>query len=447
MYPTGNTGWNFSEVLPYFLKSENNLDKSFAANTKYHAVGGYQSVGRFPYQDKNVRSVIEAFKEVGYKEMDYNANPAKVPGVMLVQAFQENGERRSSNRAFLSPVRGRENLKVVTGVRATKILIDAEKKTAYGIEYVSERERKMKFQAFASKEVILSGGVFGSAQLLMLSGIGPKDTLEALGISVIQDLKVGQNMQDHVSTSGFGYLLKESCIIHEEELWRDLESYIGKSYRGPWSATGTLQLTAFASSPGASYPNIQYYPLSETRKSGVNGTSFYSLWCYYNRITFVPTPLRPKSRGYVTINSTDPFQQPVIYTNTFNDREDLDVVVYSCKLAMELEKTKAFKKAGITLDRTRPDGCTDFEYGTNEYFECVSRVLTSAVYHPVGTNKMGPSSDKNAVVDPELKVYGVNGLRVVDASIMPFIVSANTNAGTVMIAEKGADMIKKTHKE
>lgn len=431
-------------MLPYFKKSENNLDKSFAADKKYHAVGGYQSIGRFPYQDANVKSIVQAYKQLGYKEIDYNANPTNDPGVMIVQAFQENGERRSTNTAFLSPVRDRNNLKVITGVRATRILIHAGNKTAYGVEYVSETERRVKIKAFASREVILSGGVFGSPQLLMLSGIGPKDALKKLGIDVIQDLKVGRNLQDHVGTTGLEYLLNDSCIIHEGELGRDAMAY-SESNRGPWSATGVMQVVAFTSSPGASYPDIQYYVLPRVRQNQTHDATIGSPWCYYNKITLVPVVLRPLSRGYVIINSTDPFQQLLVYTNAFKSQQDLDIITYSCKLAMQLEKTEAFQEAGVVLSRTPLDGCTRLEYGTDKYFDCVSRVWTHSVNHPLGTNKMGPSSDKDAVVCPELKVYGVNGLRVVDASTMPFIVSGNLNAAVIMIAEKGADMIKQSH--
>jgi choline dehydrogenase-like flavoprotein len=442
---TGNSGWNFSDVLPYFKKSENNLDRSFAEDEEFHSVGGYQSVSRFPYQDANVRSVVQAFKELGYKEMDYNANPTKDPGVMIVQAFQENGERRSSNKAFLSPVKNRKNLKVITGVRVTKVLIHPGNKTAYGVEYISETGRKVRIQAFASKEVIVSGGVFGSPQLLMLSGIGPKDTLEKLGIHVIQELKVGQNMQDHVGTTGLEFLLNDSCIMHEGKLLRDAVLYSGSKNRGPWSATGVMQVVAFSSSPLASYPDIQYYVLPKIRKNQTHDATIGSPWCYYNKLTLVPVALRPISRGRVTINSTDPFQLPLVYTNAFKDQHELDVITYACKLGMKLGNTTAFIEAGITLDRTPLDGCTHIEYGSDEYFECVSRVWTHSVNHPIGTNKMGPPGDRDAVVDPELKVFGVKNLRVIDASVMPFIVSGNTNAGTVMIAEKGADMIKQAH--
>jgi choline dehydrogenase-like flavoprotein len=207
----GNEIWGFREVFPYFKKSENNLEDSIAANKKHHAVGGYQSVSRFPYQDHYTDTLLHAFKELGLAEIDYNGGGG--PGVMLTQATHKNGERRSTSRAFLTPVLQRKNLKLITGGIVTKLLIHPENKAAYGVEYVSARERNTTYQAFVSKEVIVSSGAINSPQLLMLSGIGPRDTLEKLGIEVIQDLKVGRNLQDHTGSRGVQFSLNESCLF------------------------------------------------------------------------------------------------------------------------------------------------------------------------------------------------------------------------------------------
>jgi len=156
--------------------------------------------------------------------------------------------------------------------------------------------------------------------------------------------------------------------------------------------------------------------------------------------------LRPTSRGYVTINSTDPLQPPLIYNNMIYSKRDVHIGVEGCKFAARLGETKAFREAGRTLDRTPLAGCTDFEHGTVEYWNCTVRLWLLSLYHPAGTCKMGPSSDPEAVVNSELKVYGVKGLRVADASIMPYIVSGNTNAPVIMIGEKCSDLIKEEWK-
>jgi choline dehydrogenase-like flavoprotein len=442
----GNEGWSFRDVLPYFKKSENNLDESFAADKEYHAVGGYQSVSRFPYQDHHTHALLEGFKEIGLEEIDYNAGGGA--GVMLTQATQEKGKRRGTSRAFLSPVLQRKNLKVITGGIATKILIHPENKTAYGVEYILESDRNTKYHVLFSKEVIVSSGAINSPQLLMLSGIGPRETLEKLGIKVIQDLKVGRNLQDHSGSSGVQYSLNDSCLIEKGQIQDDLSRY---SYQksGPFSAVGTVQVVAFNSSSHANYPDIQFHALPIIEPGLVaedeNDVAFDS-YAYYNKIILHSAVLRPTSRGYVTINSTDPLQPPLIFNNLIYSERDIDIAAEGCKFAARLGETRAFREAGMTLDTTRLAGCTEFEHGTADYWKCTARLWLLLLPHAVGTCKMGPPSDAEAVVNSELKVYGVKGLRVADASIMPYIVSGNTNAPVIMVGEKCSDLVKEEWK-
>lgn len=373
---------------------------------------------------------------MGLSEIDYNAKSG--PGVVLLQATQEGGERVSTNRAFLSPVRNRRNLQVITGARVTKILINETSRTAIGVEYVLEKDKSVTYKAFSAKEVILSAGAINSPQLLMLSGIGPKDTLEKLNINVHVDLKVGSNLQDHAGTTGVQYLFNNSC---EGDINRDNISYI-HTRRGPLSATGPLQVVAFTNSSNATYPDIQYhiFPLVKPHSPVVPGNN---IMCYYDKIAFLLTVLRPTSRGHVTLNNTDPFQQPLIFSNLLHTEEDVNITVEASKFVTRLRKTEAFRKVGTTLDTTPLAGCTDIKFGTDEYWRCTARHWVRTVFHPVGTCKMGPSTDPDAVVDATLKVHGVDKLRVADASIMPYIVSGNTNAPVIMIAEKCSDMIKR----
>jgi choline dehydrogenase len=415
--------------------SENNLDEAFSADKTYHSVGGYLSVGRFPYQDDRVKSIIEAFKQLGLKEIDYNAE--SVPGVMLIQGTQQNGERMSTNRAFLSPARNRANLNVITGARVTKILLDETSKRAIGVEYVLETQRSVTHKALSAKEVILSAGAINSPQILMLSGIGPKETLENLKIKVHVDLMVGRNLQDHTGTTSVQYLFKNGC---ENDVVRDGLNYLHRR-RGPLSSTGPLQVIAFTNSRNASYPDIQYhiFPLIKPYSTIQPGMD---VACYYDKIAFLLAVLRPTSRGHVTLNSTDPFQQPLIFSNLLHSEDDVNIAVEASRFVTRLGQTKEFREAGTILDTTPLAGCTEFTFGTDDYWRCTARNWVHTVYHPVGTCKMGPPTDPEAIVDPTLNVYGVQGLRVADASIMPYIVSGNTNAPTIMIAEKCSDMIK-----
>ncbi|PSN36226.1 hypothetical protein C0J52_22805, partial [Blattella germanica] len=202
----GNAGWGSEEILSYFKKWENNQDFNIYKNKKYHSTEGLQSVGRFPYVDENAETLLKAFNASGYRNTDFNgANPT---GYSLMQYFQKDGERQSSSRAFISPIRKtRSNLKIVTNVRVTKIIINAKSKEAEGIEYVWENNRNQKGKLFARKEVILSTGPMSSPQLLMLSGIGPKEVLEKYQIKVIENLQVGGNLQNHIQSGSIDLVL------------------------------------------------------------------------------------------------------------------------------------------------------------------------------------------------------------------------------------------------
>ncbi|XP_069687311.1 glucose dehydrogenase [FAD, quinone]-like [Periplaneta americana] len=445
----GNTGWSYKDVLPYFKKSENNLDPDIANDTTYHSVGGYQSVGRFPYTDGNLNPIMKGFEDIGYKVVDFNGR--QVLGVAHLQATNHYGVRRSTNEAFLTPIRHiRNNLKIVTNVRVTKILFDGKK--AVGIEYVGEKDKCISGKLKASKEVIVSCGSINSPQLLLQSGIGPKETLENLGIPVIKNLKVGYNLHDHTGSFVVSYFVGNSTRPNSDDINRDAILYSQTNRNGPWSGIGSLSVTAYANSRYANtsidFPDIQFSTIPSTTDSKEPGyceNNAVSPWCYYNRITFMPAILRPTCRGLLTINSSDPFDRPLLYPNNFCDDHDMNTIIDGFVAATKLAESKSFKENGFVLDKTPPPKCAHLEYGTEPYWRCGAMVGTHSNYHAVGTCKMGPDTDPDAVVDPNLRVYGVPNLRVIDSSIMPQVVSGNTNAPTIMIAEKGADLVKKSY--
>nr|CAD7434686.1 unnamed protein product [Timema monikensis] len=430
----GNEGWGYEDILKYFVKSEDNGDPKLV-KTNYHGSGGYQSVEVYPYQDINTMALLKGLEEIGLTTRDINGEHQK--GVMLSQMTAKNGERRSANIAFLKPIRDkRPNLKVLTNALVTKVLIDAYTKTANGVQY----HKNGKFMtAIARKEVIVSGGAINSPQLLQLSGVGPREVLEPLGIPVIQDLKVGYNFHDHICSSGVNYTLtKTSQWAGLDAQYEHLTEY-ALNRTGPLSATGVAQVVAFKTTE---YENITDYndiqfTFENTHLGGVHPNS------YYDQITVIPIVLRPKSRGYIKIKSKDPFEHPLINPNYFSEEYDIKILLKGLQYGIDFLKSKTFQELGYRLNTSPMQGCSKHEFGSEPYWRCVIKKYSRTNYHLGGSCKMGPASDQDAVVDSSLRVYNVTNLRVIDASIMPFVISGNTNAPTMMIAEKGADMIKR----
>jgi choline dehydrogenase len=417
----GNAGWGWDDVLPYFRKSE---DQARGADDM-HGAGGEWRV-----EDMRLSwEILDAFRaaaaEIGIPPVD-DFNRGDNEGCGYFQVNQRRGTRWNTAQAFLAPARGRPNLTVLTHAQAKRIRIEGRR--AVGIEFW--QGEALKFAA-ASAEVVLAAGAIGSPQLLQLSGLGPAALLAAHGIAVVHDLPgVGENLQDHLQIR-MAYKVKNTRTLNERA-----NSLIGKAgmaldyflfRRGPMTMAPS-QLGAFARSDGArETANLEYHvqPLSLDR--------FGEPLHPFPAFTASVCNLRPESRGQVRIQSADARAQPLIRPNYLATQGDRRVVADAMRLTRRICAARAL--APYEPEEFRPGPAAE----SDEELARAAGDIGTTIFHPVGTCKMGP--DALAVVDERLRVRGVEGLRVVDASIMPTITSGNTNAPTLMIAEKGADMI------
>jgi choline dehydrogenase len=425
----GNEGWSYNDVLPYFKKSEHNEDLI----NDYHGQQGELTTGfakRFKTPFAN--AFITASIQCGFAENnDYNG--AQMEGVGPFQFNIKDGKRQSAAVAFLKPAMNRKNLVVLTNAHIKKIILQHDK--AVGVELMTGNNATQ--EIMAGKEIILSAGSFASPQLLILSGIGGKDELKGLGIDCLHQLPgVGKNLQDHlfypVSTLANQQLGQNHHLQPLHQL-KDLLQYL-VSKKGPLTI-GPLEAVAFGStnqSPGRVDYQLHFASFQLGNQYDVDFYDVKTLPVDQDGYSILPTLLRPESRGYVSLRSNNPFDFPIIQPNFLSVETDKKLLIAAGKEAIEIMAAAAF-------DIHRKQLLYPPDLSSDEAFLLHIQKSVETVYHPVGTCKMG--SDEMAVVDDKLRVHNIGNLRVVDASVMPTIVSGNTNAPVYMIAEKAADMI------
>ncbi|XP_023943773.2 glucose dehydrogenase [FAD, quinone] [Bicyclus anynana] len=450
----GNPGWDYDNVLKYFKKSENMQIPELAKDTKYHSTKGPMNIQEPKWRTSLSRAFLEAGLETGGKIIDYNGE--KQIGYSYIQFTMNNGSRVSSSRAFLHPIKNRINFHLSKNTMVTKILIDQRKKRAYGVLLYKGGET---FIVKAKREVILSAGAINSPQLLMLSGIGPTEHLRNKNIKPLINLPVGYNLQDHWALGGLTFLINTTDSLRFESIAKsDNVIQYFSHHTGPLTAPTGTEALAFIDTKDLhnsdGYPDLELlfvagsivsqpaYKYAFAIDDDLYDAVYKPITDMHTWMVF-PMILRPKSRGRITLKNNDPFEKPLIHANYFTDGgHDEKIILYGIRKIIELSKTKSFQKYGSTLHDTPIPKCAHYKFDSDLYWICAMKTITNTIYHHCCTVKMGPSSDPEAVVDPRLKVYGITGLRVVDASIMPNIPAAHTNAPTMMIAEKAADMIK-----
>ncbi|XP_017765592.1 PREDICTED: glucose dehydrogenase [FAD, quinone]-like [Eufriesea mexicana] len=451
----GNEGWSYEEVLPYFRKSLNCAPEHVAKwGDKFCGTGGPLNIRGYNYTMTNIQDVIlDGVRELGFNALEPLIGDRFV-GYGKAMGTLDNGRRVNAAKAFLSPIRDRKNLYVMKSSRVDKILLKDGRATGVRVTLKNGESVDIK----STKEVILSAGSIASPQIMMLSGIGPKKHLEEMGIPTVAYLPVGKNLQDHVVWIGMHIAYVNESVTPPPSTYILDITYEYLIHNTGELATVGIDLLGFinVSDPSSQYPDIEidfgHFPRWNPFKIGALLKAFDATNDIIAEIQkeimqsdlIIPCSilLQPKSRGRLELRSANPADPVKIHANYFAEEEDLKTLMKSVDTIKSLLNTDAMKKQGMWLQHFDIPGCRHTKPDSEEYWECNIRHIASTLFHAVGTAKMGPKKDPTAVVDPRLRVHGVQGLRVIDASIMPNIVSGNTNAPTMMIAEKGADMIK-----
>ncbi|XP_043257479.1 glucose dehydrogenase [FAD, quinone]-like [Colletes gigas] len=451
----GNEGWAYEKVLPYFKKSLKCTNEQIEKlGDRYCGTQGPMTLRNYNNTFWSVDdSVLDAAREIGLGVLEPVIGDRFI-GFGRSMGTLDNSRRVNAAKAFLSPIRDRKNLYVLKSARVEKVLVFNSQATGVRVTLRDGQSINIK----ASKEVILSAGSIGSPQLMMLSGIGPKEHLQQMGIPTLADLPVGKNLQDHLGWFGLhvSYVNETATPPSPTFLLDGVYDYL--LHNKGLLATFPFDLLGFVNvhEPTSKYPDIQFHVSAFPQFNPVMVSNLLKMFNFQDEIveeitktimdtsllTFSSVLLNPESRGLLELRSRNPTDPVKIYANYLTEEKDLQTLIKSVDVVKSLLKTEAFKKHKMELRPVDTSGCRHTKPDSMEYWECNIRHMSTTLFHPVGTAKMGPHGDPTAVVDSRLRVHGVQGLRVIDGSIMPTIVSGNTNAPIMMIAEKGADMVK-----
>ncbi|XP_065093146.1 glucose dehydrogenase [FAD, quinone]-like [Ochlerotatus camptorhynchus] len=456
----GNPGWRWNDILKYFIKSEDNsapeVVRSYGG--KYHGVGGYLSVEFYGDTNEYNEILKQATTEAGYKQL-IDLNGEEHIGYGRLQLTAKGTTRASTAKAFLNSIQDRKNLHIIKNAFVVSLHYGSEN-IVRGINMIVDNQYSLR--AIASKEVILSAGAINTPQLLMLSGIGRPESLEPFGIPVRAELDVGGNLQDHVLVPVFFGIGKSITNLTEirQRVMINLFDFTLRNRSTYIDLNRFSDYMGFANTKNGDekFPDVQFVNLL-LPKGDANSVDIYTGMGYNEKVLSSIRKhvqeqdvgivwvigIDPKSRGRLRIRSANPYHHPSIVTGYFSNLNDLDVIRKGIRMQQTLFNTKTLRRYRPNLLRIDIPECDALEYDSDNFWECYIRHMSTTIYHASGTVKMGPWSDAGAVVDSQLRVYGIERLRVVDASIMPTVTSGNINAPTIMIAEKGADMIKNSY--
>lgn len=452
-------GWNWNNVLHYFKKLEGMTDptvfhdpknaylhskKGPVLITKPQSLQNPQSNSYFIKQDE---IYLNALQEIGIQKVLENNGPEIVGGSTLHYNIA-NGRRFSTAEAYLIPNKDRTNLYITKYARAIKVLIDPNENRAYGVKVLLKNGKTIK--VYAKKEVIVSAGSVDTPKLLMLSGIGPREELEKFHIDTIADLPVGKNLQEHqvvlivyTGERGLQTAVQNLLTIKELDTFplpNQCAFFTLNNTGYCYKSKPQFQLFNFHLAAGSS-PLLKIFCTDELNFNDQYCSSLARVNDDRELDITTLVLLHPESRGQVTLQSQNPYDDPIIKYGFYSDRRDENTMVEGLKYLTRLVKTSHYRKVGGTIPKLNVTGCEGLQWGTDKYWHCYARNAVTSFLHLVGTCSMGP----HGVVDEKLRVHGVKNLRVVDASIMPLIPSANTNVPTMMIGERASDLIKMDH--
>lgn len=454
----GNAEWTVKEVRRCFKKSQNYQNQRLLQDQAIYEHYGHNGplvINTFNSTYRKVtEKILESWDDIGIKNVP-DLNTANVMGSGIMTATAANGERQSSSKAYLQTVQNRTNLKILKNSLVTKILIKGSVKVAYGVQV--KRESKI-YTYLSKKEVIICAGSINSPQLLMLSGIGNSDHLAAKKIKrIVHSPMVGQNLQDH--------LIIIIPICNNESNPESIKDQNFDVIKYLYNRTGYLAqnsiadiLAFFSASSNATYPDYQSHLIVAWKNLSDFKDILTKLFRFkdsienplvelnknYTMFLFLFNLLHPTTRGNITLRSNNPEDHPYIYPNYLKNHHDLESAANGIKILTSALKTEYFKSIGAFLARMNVPECHKYDLDSRDYWKCVSLNTVQTIYHPVGTCAMGADIN-TSVVDSRLRVHGVKNLRVIDASVMPTITSGNTNGPTMMIAERGAELLKEDY--